>query len=721
MNPFLYHSSLPAPLGIADYGVDAAQNPYVYNTGALLGRVQVNALSAYNGSLPVPELISFQQNLNLYLTSGSTGYDYWTQDFAYLNLSTGVVFFLDNVWNASSPGAQMGSSSILGNGTFGTSGGRQFYYDVASATLPGDWSRLSFPTNISFEQVAYLSNGLPLVAFEYNDGLGWVTFDIVAFPSALGFTDYGFVVDGYGYEGSGNFFDAELIAGGPGGGSQTTISSTNVLFFLYFWNNYNFQGIVDAYNFGSDTAEGLNDGASAGYYYLGNGSLFAQVTAGSGSLGAIYDHTSIGVVNVTTPLRSGELYINGSDYGPFQGGEANVTVGPGGYTFAVVSHGQTLASEFATVARGSYQDLRLGFGSIFSVTFSETGLPAGTSWSVTLGSTTLTSTSSTILFYATNGSLGYVVGSVPGYRATPVQGPATVSGASIVIDVVWVEQKFTVTFLESGLPAGTRWSVTVVGVLVSGTGSELTLNESAGSYSYEVSGVPGYTANAWSGTFDVVDRNLTVDVSWSVTTYALTFDESGLPAGNPWTVDLVNGSRVSEESATGVNLVFQLPNGTYEFWANATNNYIAFPSHASVSIAGQSNRSLLIFVEEDGTISGTLSPGSALVSVGGNLVTGTSGRFSVNVSAGTYELEALALGFSTYFTNVTVTAGKTTWANVTLAPISTSTSPLSLGGSEAGLLVIIAAIVVVGAIGGLLLLRRGRRRPPATYPPPGAV
>ena len=63
-----------------------------------------------------------------------------------------------------------------------------------------------------------------------------------------------------------------------------------------------------------------------------------------------------------------------------------------------------------------------------AVVFSETGLPARTSWSVTLNGTTQTSTSSSINFTEPNGTYSYVVGSVPGYTASPTAGSVTVSG-----------------------------------------------------------------------------------------------------------------------------------------------------------------------------------------------------------------------------------------------------------------------------------------------------
>ncbi len=71
----------------------------------------------------------------------------------------------------------------------------------------------------------------------------------------------------------------------------------------------------------------------------------------------------------------------------------------------------------------------------FLVTFTETGLTSGTSWSVTSQGQTLTSTTTTALLYLTNGTRGYTVHAVSGYKQTSMPpghvvvagGPASVS------------------------------------------------------------------------------------------------------------------------------------------------------------------------------------------------------------------------------------------------------------------------------------------------------
>ncbi|MEM4100990.1 MAG: hypothetical protein QXI08_06045, partial [Thermoplasmata archaeon] len=68
----------------------------------------------------------------------------------------------------------------------------------------------------------------------------------------------------------------------------------------------------------------------------------------------------------------------------------------------------------------------------YTVTFTESGLPSGTSWSVTFNGNTKSSTTNTISFTGiANGTYSYSVGAVSGYTASPSSGTITVNGANV--------------------------------------------------------------------------------------------------------------------------------------------------------------------------------------------------------------------------------------------------------------------------------------------------
>ncbi|MGC8630800.1 MAG: DUF7619 domain-containing protein, partial [Thermoplasmata archaeon] len=102
----------------------------------------------------------------------------------------------------------------------------------------------------------------------------------------------------------------------------------------------------------------------------------------------------------------------------------------------------------------------------YTITFSESGLSAGASWSVALNGNTESSTTNTITFTEPNGSYSYKIDSIIGYTVYPSSGTITVNGVNITQAITFTANitTYTITFTESGLPAGASWSVTLNGV-----------------------------------------------------------------------------------------------------------------------------------------------------------------------------------------------------------------------------------------------------------------
>jgi hypothetical protein len=96
----------------------------------------------------------------------------------------------------------------------------------------------------------------------------------------------------------------------------------------------------------------------------------------------------------------------------------------------------------------------------YPVTFTESGLPPSTLWSVNLSGNLTGSTTPTIAFEEPNGFYTYVIQPVGGYDSAPTTGSMTVNDASeSVLVSFYPQQNFTVTFAQTGLPNGTSWWV----------------------------------------------------------------------------------------------------------------------------------------------------------------------------------------------------------------------------------------------------------------------
>ncbi len=158
----------------------------------------------------------------------------------------------------------------------------------------------------------------------------------------------------------------------------------------------------------------------------------------------------------------------------------------------------------------------------YSLVFSESGLPTGTNWSVSVGTTTHTSTGSTISFTEVNETYSYTVGVVAGYTATPPSGSVTVNGAPKTVSITFVkantEATYSVTFTETGLPAGTSWSVTLNGSTKSSTTATITFQEPNGSYAFTVGSVSGYTASPSSSSVKVTGAAVSQSITFTSST-----------------------------------------------------------------------------------------------------------------------------------------------------------------------------------------------------------
>ncbi|MGA8537407.1 MAG: hypothetical protein WB789_08455 [Thermoplasmata archaeon] len=178
----------------------------------------------------------------------------------------------------------------------------------------------------------------------------------------------------------------------------------------------------------------------------------------------------------------------------------------------------------------------------YSVMFTESGLQAGTSWSVTFGGVTKSSTTATVMFLESNGTYAYSVPDTVGNTATPNLGTLRVDGAGVGEAITFSptpSATYSVTFSETGLTTGTSWSVTVGNVTLSSTTVQIVFTETNRSYSYGTGNVRGYLPHPASGTVAVAGADVKLPITFapvSTGTSSVTFFESGLPIGVSWNV-----------------------------------------------------------------------------------------------------------------------------------------------------------------------------------------
>ena len=245
----------------------------------------------------------------------------------------------------------------------------------------------------------------------------------------------------------------------------------------------------------------------------------------------------------------------------------------------------------------------------YTVTFAETGLPTGTSWSVTVQGASQTSATASISLSEKNGSYPYTVGAVTGYTASPNSGTLTVSGHDVSQAIAFTASStpstptYTLTFAETGLPASTNWSVSVNGTAHYTTTASIALQEQNGTYPYTVGAVTGYNATPTGGSATVNGGNVSVAIVFAASSsgshgnpaYPVTFSQSGLPMSEKWFVGVIVGGYVTtlyntsyfDTYSEGASVVMQIPNGTYTWASYAFNqSYAPVPDSGSFTLHG---------------------------------------------------------------------------------------------------------------------------------------
>ncbi len=187
------------------------------------------------------------------------------------------------------------------------------------------------------------------------------------------------------------------------------------------------------------------------------------------------------------------------------------------YSYSVASSDTRYAPSPASgtgIENGLSQVVAVSFSPVvYAVTFTETSLPAGASWSVTLAGVTQSSTSDNLTFNETNGTYAFTVGAISGFTIAPASGTVTVGGAAVDVPIAFTVStsvSFSVQFVLSGLPSGSSWSVNLNGSSQSATSTTVTFHVSAGRYPYTVTVPSGYNVSSASGTVVVAGNGVTV-------------------------------------------------------------------------------------------------------------------------------------------------------------------------------------------------------------------
>jgi len=261
--PFLAHSSPPAPIGIADYGVmntTSGLKGYILNFDEVMGHVKINKIGAYNATPPSginPYGASLQLNVVLQVNTPEGGYQYWLQDVLHMETNESMYYVEDNIWNFTSYPSTLSNSSVKGRGAV---------YNVAIFLSQGNYYAYGtplYPYHLPLSMDLLIKeevvpNGVVVSFGYYNGTLYWYDNATISAP---GVTSAYMMVSGFNYTGNGyTYYDAELVFGGDANGEFTYFTSMNsTLSLSYHLLNGSWTVPPELYGFGADTEEAADN------------------------------------------------------------------------------------------------------------------------------------------------------------------------------------------------------------------------------------------------------------------------------------------------------------------------------------------------------------------------------------------------------------------------------------------------------------------------------
>jgi hypothetical protein len=124
---------------------------------------------------------------------------------------------------------------------------------------------------------------------------------------------------------------------------------------------------------------------------------------------------------------------------------------------------------------------------IYTLSFTESGLPSGTSWTMTFNGATNSSTNSVMTFSAPNGTYSFGASNLTGYYTANYSGSISVKGNDVSIPIIYYHYAYI-----SGIVTPHNATIDINGHSVSVSGSGVfNASEASGTYSIVVS-EPGY-------------------------------------------------------------------------------------------------------------------------------------------------------------------------------------------------------------------------------------
>lgn len=259
---------------------------------------------------------------------------------------------------------------------------------------------------------------------------------------------------------------------------------------------------------------------------------------------------------------------------------------------------------------------------LYNVNFTENGLPTGTDWSVVINGQTYQSSGNYINVLLAPNSYTYTT-SATGYGS--ISGSVVVSSSPVVEQISFAKLPvYSVTFVESGLPQLTNWTVTFNGQTLTTTTTSLTFTGvNPGTYTYTTGSFSKYYGPSSTSGSVSINSNTTESVNFVGVSYTVSFHESGLNSNSNWTV-IVNGKTYSSNGLSSINVAMPI-GASVSYTINNETGYVSSVKDGNLRMSG--NYTVAVQFVKSG-ISPTLTyVGIAVAAIVGIVVGGAAAIF----------------------------------------------------------------------------------------------
>lgn len=276
------YTATPAPIGIADYGVQNSSDsllPYEEAASRVTGSLVLNSLSAYDSSPPIGSDsygAGLQLNVMLRVNTTAGQFVYWLQNTLTMYTGNRSADFISNIWNATTATSQIDSTRISPASNVYPSSYGDFYANGSPLSQYATplAAKMSISVSHAGDSVTIMfgnkeaQGGSPL-------GSKFTYYDNATISEPVPVQDAAIVISGYSMTPDGRYFDSELVFVGDCCGASTTFSRMDSTLNMY----YTLVGGATAaprslYGFGSDTGEAASNvktGAVQGGFQVGIG------------------------------------------------------------------------------------------------------------------------------------------------------------------------------------------------------------------------------------------------------------------------------------------------------------------------------------------------------------------------------------------------------------------------------------------------------------------